>query len=43
MKYLIHLKNLNKLINQSKIVINFTEQDNTKYSYNPFHTFKYHY
>ena len=26
---------LNKLINQSKIILNFTEQDNSKYSYNP--------
>ena len=34
---------LNKLINQSKIVLNFTEQDNTKYNYNPLSNFKYHY
>ena len=34
---------LNKLINQSKIVINFTEQDNTRYNYNPLSSFKNHY
>jgi len=34
---------LNKLINQSKIVINFTEQDNTKYNYNPLSSFNYNY
>ena len=34
---------LNKLINQSKIALNFTEQDNTKYNYNPLSNFKYHY
>ena len=32
---------LNKLINQSKIILNFTEQDNSKYSYNPLSSFKY--
>ena len=31
----------NKLINQSKIILNFTEQDNSKYSYNPLSSFKY--
>ncbi len=34
---------LNKLINQSKIILNFTEQDNSKYSYNPLTSFKYQY
>ncbi len=34
---------LNKLINQSKIVLNFTEQDNTQYKYNQLSHFKYHY
>ena len=34
---------LNKLINQSKIILNFTEQDNSKYSYNPLSSFKYQY
>ena len=34
---------LNKLINQSKIALNFTEQDNTKYNYNPLSNFKYHF
>ena len=34
---------LNKLINQSKIVLNFSEQDNTKYNYNQLSYFKHHY
>ena len=34
---------LNKVINQSKIVLNFTEEDNTNYTYNPLSSFKYHY
>ncbi len=34
---------LNKLINQSKIILNFTEQDNSKYSYNPLSSFRHQY
>ena len=34
---------LNKVINQSKIVINFTQQDNTKYKYNLLSYYKFHY
>ena len=34
---------LNKLINQSKIVVNFTQQDNTIYKYNPLSNFKFNF
>ena len=34
---------LNTIMNQSKIVINFTQQDNTKYKYNQLSYFKFHF